>query len=362
MAEIRVENVSHTYGRDVEAISGVSMTMEDGKLTALLGPSGCGKTTLLRIIAGLLRPTEGKIYFDGEDMTLLPAEDRNVAMVFQFPVVYIALTVYENLALPLRAKGMPENEIKMKIKEISEFLGMTEYLNQKASKLTIDRKQITALARAMVREDSNVLILDEPLTSVSPKARLELREKILEYKNLRAKTIVYVTHDQSEALTLGDKIGVMKDGKLLQYESPEVLYSKPASTFIASFIGNPGMNLAELRYEKDKRGPKLVSGDFKLEIDSEIANKIEQSNINELTLGIRPEHIEISEEKREGFYEADCEMEEDWGNLKVLTARVKGLSFRIKTSHMGIRAGDKIWIHFPSEKIRIFGPDGYLVY
>jgi len=359
LSRILLKEVSHTYDRKVEAVSGVSMECEDGKLTAILGPSGCGKTTLLRIIAGLIIPTSGKVYFDDDDVTRVPTEKRNVAMVFQFPVVYSNMTVYDNLAIPLKARRIPASEIKQKVKEIAEFLDLTDYLSRNAQKLTPDIKQRTSLGRAIIR-DSRVLILDEPLTNIDPRARVELRDKIVHYKIQKKQTIIYVTHDQGEALTLGDKIAIMKDGKLLQYGSLQEVYEMPKTSFVASFIGNPGMNLMECEVTKFDSRIVLKSGDFRFEATQNISRLIEKRNLKEVVLGIRAEHIQLSRKRLEGSLEGECEITEDHGNLNIIVLNTGGKKIRVKTPET-YKIGECVYIVFPEDKLRVFTKDGYLI-
>jgi multiple sugar transport system ATP-binding protein len=360
MARVSLENITHIYDQRVTAVDDLSMECEDGKLTALLGPSGCGKTTLLRIIVGLLHPTSGKVYYDEEDVTDVPPEKREVSMVFQFPVVYTTMSIYDNLAIPLRARKLPQNEIKQRVKEMADFLGLTPHLDLNAGKLTADLKQATSLGRAIIR-DSRVLLLDEPLTNIDPKARIELRDKIIRYKTEMKQTIIYVTHDQGEALTLGDKIAVMKDGELLQYDTLENVYERPKSSFIASFLGNPGMNLIDCSYRRTDSKRVLESGGFRLELPHEIAETVENQDLEEVILGIRPEHIELSRNKMREGLPAKCEIVEDYGNLRILILDFAGERIRAKSPITGITAGEEIYVQLPRDKIRIFNKKGKLV-
>ena len=221
MAEIRIDNLRHSYMPDPRheddfALKRLSLTWEDGGAYALLGPSGCGKTTLLNLISGLLTPTEGTISFNGRDVSHATPEERNIAQVFQFPVIYDTMTVYDNLAFPLRNRGVPEAEIKARVSEIAEMLELTRTLDNRASGLTADGKQKISLGRGLVRSDVNVIMFDEPLTVIDPHLKWQLRSKLKELHLRTKRTMIYVTHDQTEALTVADQVVVMTQGEVVQ--------------------------------------------------------------------------------------------------------------------------------------------------
>lgn len=353
MAKVVLEGIGKTYGEDVEAVKDINMEFEDRKLIALLGPSGCGKTTLMRLIAGLIAPTTGRIYFDDRDVTKVPTERRNIAMVFQFPVAYETMSVYENLAFPLKSMKVPESEIKSKVKDIAEFLGITDILSENPRKFSAAVKQLVALGRALVR-DPEVFLLDEPLTNIDPKSRAELRAKIKETRKMLPHTMIYVTHDQAESLTLADKIGIMKAGTLLQYDTPEEVYLRPRSTFTAYFIGNPGMNLIDATYSKSDGKASLDAGEFTYDV-TDLADSLDkQSHDNELILGIRPEHSEVYSTGRPDLIPGKCALIEMLGSVMVLHLEIGNLNFIAKTKPQKISVGDKVWVGLPRDKIRIF--------
>ena len=247
MAKIEFKNIRHTYDplapNPVFALQEVNQVWEDGGAYALLGPSGCGKTTLLNIISGLLSPSEGAVYFDEEEVTPLPTPERHIAQVFQFPVVYDTMTVYDNLAFPLRNRQVPEKKIKARVHAIAEMLELTPQLNQRASGLTADGKQKISLGRGLVREDVQVIMFDEPLTVIDPHLKWLLRSKLKELHQQLGVTMIYVTHDQTEALTFADQVLVMLEGTIVQVGTPVELFMQPNHTFVGHFIGSPGMNL-----------------------------------------------------------------------------------------------------------------------
>ena len=248
MAKITLDNLAHSYLPNPAAeadfaLKELNHDWVDGEAYALLGASGCGKSTLLNIISGLLHPSQGRILFDDIDVTHAPTAARNIAQVFQFPVVYDTMTVRENLAFPLRNRGADPAYIAARVGKIAEMIGMEAVLNQKARGLTADAKQKISLGRGMVREDVNALLFDEPLTVIDPHMKWELRTQLKSLHYEFGHTMIYVTHDQTEALTFADKVVVMHDGRVVQIGTPQELFERPAHTFVGYFIGSPGMNL-----------------------------------------------------------------------------------------------------------------------
>ena len=248
MTSIILENLAHAYRPNPSspadyALKQATQIWESGGAYALLGPSGCGKTTLLNIISGLVIPSQGRVLFDGKDVTHLPTEQRNIAQVFQFPVIYDTMTVRENLAFPLRNRRVPEPQITARVAEIAALLDLTADLDYKAKGLTADSKQKISLGRGLVRPDVAAILFDEPLTVIDPHLKWELRSKLKEIHRKLDVTMIYVTHDQTEALTFADKVVVMSDGEVVQTGTPEELFERPAHTFVGHFIGSPGMNI-----------------------------------------------------------------------------------------------------------------------
>jgi len=248
MARIGLERLRHTYqakpaGDADWALKEIDIQLADGGAYALLGPSGCGKTTLLNIVSGLLRPTAGRVLFGDVDVTEKPPDERNIAQVFQFPVVYDTMTVYDNLAFPLRNRGVAEASVGARVREIAELLDLGPTLRTRASGLTADGKQKISLGRGLVRSDVNVIMLDEPLTVIDPHLKWRLRSKLKELHQRIGLTMVYVTHDQTEAMTFADQVVVMHEGAVVQAGTPVELFERPHHTFVGHFIGSPGMNV-----------------------------------------------------------------------------------------------------------------------
>ena len=293
MAKITLKDLSHSYLEKQSnnadwALRDVNIDWKDGGAYALLGPSGCGKTTLLNIVSGLLKPTKGNVLFNDKDITLHNPVERDIAQIFQFPVIYDTMSVYDNLAFPLKNRGLSDSEIASKVKEIAEMLELTSTLSNRASGLTADGKQKISLGRGLVRSDVNVIMFDEPLTVIDPHLKWVLRSKLKELHQKISRTMIYVTHDQTEALTFADQVVVMHEGQIVQTGTPVELFEKPKHTFVGHFIGSPGMNILSCEI---KNGEISFSGQ-KIQSHKSIKN----SNFSKTQIGIRPEFISFSKE------------------------------------------------------------------
>jgi glycerol transport system ATP-binding protein len=291
MARILIDKLRHSYVQNPQkpedyALREMSLEMADGGAYALLGPSGCGKTTLLNLISGLLHPTEGRILFDDKDVGRATPEERNIAQVFQFPVVYDTMTVYDNLAFPLKNRGVPQAEIDKRVREIAAMLDLTPTLNKRASGLTADGKQKISLGRGLVRSDVNVIMFDEPLTVIDPHLKWILRSKLKELHHRIRRTMIYVTHDQTEALTFADRVVVMNLGEVVQVGTPVELFERPAHTFVGHFIGSPGMNALPCAVENGR--PTFLGNAVP------VASGTQVPNDGRLEIGIRPEFIKFN--------------------------------------------------------------------
>ncbi|MFO0991339.1 MAG: ABC transporter ATP-binding protein [Hyphomicrobiales bacterium] len=291
MAKITLDGLRHSYFPNPQkdsdwALKRLSLVWADGGAYALLGPSGCGKTTLLNLISGLLKPTEGRILFDDRDVTLATPEQRNIAQVFQFPVIYDTMTVYDNLAFPLRNRGVPEAEVDKRVREIAHMLELDATLKRRASGLTADGKQKISLGRGLVRSDVNVIMFDEPLTVIDPHLKWILRSKLKELHQRIKRTMIYVTHDQTEALTFADQVVVMNNGEVVQTGTPIDLFERPMHTFVGHFIGSPGMNLLPCEMQE---GRATFHG-----LPVEAANAAAVKDRTHLEIGVRPEFVKFS--------------------------------------------------------------------
>ena len=292
MVAIRLDNLAHAYGdgptraSDYALRPSINHLWEDGQAYALLGPSGCGKTTLLNIISGLVIPSEGRILFGENDVTHAPTTERNIAQVFQFPVVYDTMTVFDNLAFPLRNRGHEESYVDRRVRQIAEMTGLSDSLGRRAKGLTADAQQKISLGRGMVREDVAAILFDEPLTVIDPHMKWELRTQLKQLHREFGHTMIYVTHDQTEALSFADKVVVMLDGEVLQLGTPEELFEVPAHTFVGYFIGSPGMNVLPANVA----GREARIGDTTILL----ARGYEDLKGRKAELGVRPEHVSLT--------------------------------------------------------------------
>ena len=357
MASIELENVSHSYDppgtpedRRTYAVSGLSLRWEQGSANALLGPSGCGKTTILNIVSGLLTPTQGRVLVDGADVTRLSPRRRRIAQIFQFPVVYDSMNVFDNLAFPLRNQGEREAKIKAKVREIAEILELEPYLHSSTINLNAAEKQKISLGRGIVREDTQAVLLDEPLTVIDPKLKGTMRRKLRQVQLDLGKTMIYVTHDQHEALTFADDVTIVKDGWLVQKGSPQELHSRPATPFIGYFIGSPGMNVLSFEL-KDSR---MEFTDFSLQAGANLASSLAPLG-REFQLGIRPEFVAVATEPSENAVSFTVSVTENTGAYRVVTLDRGGTRIKARVPEsLALREGQELWLSFPEDKVNIF--------
>ncbi len=323
MARIGLKDLRHSYGPAPQAESDwalkrLDLSFADGSANALLGPSGCGKTTLLNIISGLLRPSEGSVWFDDRDVTALPADAREIAQVFQFPVVYDTMSVYDNLAFPLRNRGVPAAAIDHRVREIAALLDLEDTLQRRASGLTADGKQKISLGRGLVRSDVNVIMFDEPLTVIDPELKWRLRSKLKELHRRIGLTMIYVTHDQTEALTFADRVIVMNEGVVVQAGTPVELFERPQHTFVGHFIGSPGMNLLPATFDG---GVARFAGHA---VQMSVAPRAVPANA-QLQIGVRPEFVSFADT---GIPVSIVKVA-DAGRFRVVETRHAGFSIRL---------------------------------
>ncbi|WP_243546652.1 ABC transporter ATP-binding protein [Pseudodesulfovibrio tunisiensis] len=359
MAKIELEHIAHSYkpnpeGPEDYAIKEVHTTWEDGGAYALLGSSGCGKTTMLNIISGLLTPSQGRILYDGRDVSKLPPEQRNIAQVFQFPVLYDTMTVYDNLAFPLRNRGVKASEVDQRVKEVAETLDLTPFLGKRAAGLAADAKQKISLGRGLVRKDVAAILFDEPLTVIDPHLKWQLRRKLKEIHKQFNLTLIYVTHDQTEAMTFADNIVIMYDGRLLQIGSPEDLFENPAHTFVGYFIGSPGMNLIECSLD----GSNAVFSGGTLPLPEHLAQAA--ADAGKVEIGIRPMYLDIAGEKKNGGVPGTVINVDDEGSSRIATVMVGDNKLKAKVPEGREIPADACWVNFPAERTKLFC-DSYLV-
>ncbi|WP_366555159.1 ABC transporter ATP-binding protein [Aquibaculum sediminis] len=345
MARIDLNAIRHSYmarpGAEADyALKQVDHSFLDGGAYALLGPSGCGKTTLLNIISGLLHPSEGRLLFDGRDVTELTTQERNIAQVFQFPVVYDTMTVYENLAFPLRNRGVPRDEIDRQVRETLALTDLAAVAQRRARGLTADLKQKIALGRGLVRSDVNAILFDEPLTVIDPHMKWQLRSELRKLHRRFGFTMVYVTHDQTEALTFADTVVVMYEGEIVQIGTPDELFERPAHTFVGYFIGSPGMNLLPVEVE----GAQARFGGHAIALPGAARDVTGPAE-----LGIRPEYVRLGA----AGLPAQVRRVEDLGRRKVVWLLVEGQELA------AVLGEDE---DLPAEPCVAFAPEGINLY
>jgi glycerol transport system ATP-binding protein len=354
MAKITLNDLRHSYMPNPQtpsdyALKKLDVEWRDGGAYALLGPSGCGKTTLLNIISGLLIPSHGKVLFGDRDVTRLPTDERNIAQVFQFPVVYDTMSVYDNLAFPLRNRGVPEAQVGKRVRIIAEMTDLTGMLKQRASGLTADGKQKISLGRGLVREDVNVIMFDEPLTVIDPHLKWLLRSKLKELHQKLGTTMIYVTHDQTEALTFADQVVVMKDGEVVQIGTPVELFEKPRHTFVGHFIGSPGMNILPCVLKNGE----VVIGTTRVSVGN-------FSAISGLSgtyeLGVRPEFTKFS---TDGL-PVNIAKVTDTGRSRVVDARHEGRSIKLLVEEGQDIPTGTAFLSFDKAHSQVYS-DGWLV-
>ena len=342
MARIDLD-LAHAYKaspqRDEDyALLPLKMTFDDGGAYALLGPSGCGKTTLLNIVSGLVKPSQGSVKYDGVDVTSRTPQQRNIAQVFQFPVIYDTMTVADNLAFPLRNRGVAPARIKERVGRIAEMLEMSHQLDARAAGLAADAKQKISLGRGLVREDVSAVLFDEPLTVIDPHLKWQLRRKLKQIHHELKLTLIYVTHDQVEALTFADQVIVMTRGRAVQVGTASELFERPQHTFVGHFIGSPGMNLLALR-----------SGTQGLEVAGRVvvSRAAAAGFLGATLLGVRPEYVSIAAPEAAGAIQVTVSQAQDIGTYWLLSARAADgttVRARLDPRQAMPKAGDVAWL------------------
>ena len=354
MARIELRGVAHSYATTTEsdadyAVKPLDLVWENAGAYALLGPSGCGKSTLLGIVSGLLQPTHGSVWMDGRDVTRLDPRARNVAQVFQFPVVYDTMTVYENLVFPLRNRGVSGSEMRARVQHVAELLELTSELRRKASGLPGDLKQRIALGRGLVRKDVAAILLDEPLTVIDPHLRWLLRRKLAAIHAELRVTLIYVTHDQLEALTLADEVVVMSDGQVLQQGTPQALFERPEHTFVGHFIGSPGMNILPCSFEA---GVARLAGQ-PASLTHEIRAHAPPLS-GDYDLGVRPEFVRLAQQAANGP-RVRVERLAQLGGFNIACATLDAHRVQIKLRpDESVQVGAEYWLEFPERHTHLY--------
>ena len=356
MAEVRIMNMSKRFG-EVEAVKNLTLTIEDGEFLVLLGPSGCGKTTTLRSVAGLEHPEEGDIYIGQRRVNDLSPADRDIAMVFQFYALYPHLSAYDNIAFPLRAQKTPKDEVDRKVHEAARLLRIEHTLPYRPSQLSIGEQQRVALGRALVREPS-VFLMDEPLTNLDAKLRVEMRAELKHLQRRLGTTMIYVTHDQTEAMSMGQRIAVMNLGELQQVDTPLEVYDHPATLFVAGFIGSPPMNFIQCTLVEEEGQARLKdkSGHFSLKISHELKSKIvAKATGPDLILGIRSENVHLYREEHPDSIPVPVHVCEPLGDEIIYGLRVGENIILAKTPPtFDLEMESRVWMHFDQSRMHLF--------
>jgi len=351
MVEVKLENVSKTFGK-VKAVDNVNLLVKRGEFLVLLGPSGCGKTTTLRCIAGLEQVDKGRVFIGDEDVTNLPPAKREVSMVFQSYAVFPHMTIFDNIAFGLKLRKMPADHIRKKVKEAAELLKIGDLLDRYPHQLSGGQRQRVAVARAIVIEPK-VLLMDEPLSNVDALLRLQMRAELKLLQRELDATTIYVTHDQVEAMSIGDRIAVMKDGKIVQCDTPMKIYENPVDVFVGGFIGTPPMNFLDgvICKVDDKIGVKI--DDFFLEVPKIFAKELEKWEGKEVLVGVRPENVEAKNKPLEGALEAKNLITETLGPNKIITVQIgEKIAKFVVPPDFDIKPNEKVWLKIEKEKVR----------
>ena len=350
MPEIRIDNLTKKY-KDIVAVDDLTFSFPEGQVTCLLGPSGCGKTTLLRMIAGLETPTSGSIKFGDVDLTQLAPRNRNIGMVFQYPVVYRGISVYRNIELPLLRRKIPEKERKQRIEEALELLNLQDQADKDTMQLDNVSRQKVSVARA-ISYHPDIILFDEPMTNIDANSKVQFSHFFKELSKKLNQVIVYVTHDQTEAMTLADQIALMQDGRMVQCNEPRALYNEPEEVFGGWFLGNPGMNFIDAKCELSAGNDYLISNFLKS------PPSIGTAGLDrEVTIGIRPEHIKVSETAFSNAVNATVKRKSvTVGGQILFVIEVDQIEVKAKVSHPSneLMNAQTVWVEFPVEQIVLF--------
>ena len=352
MAEIRIQNLVKIFPGGTRAVDDVSIEIRDGEFLVMLGPSGCGKTTTLRSVAGLERQTSGDIYIGPRLVNTLAPADRDIAFVFQFYALYPHLNVYDNIAFPLRASGVTKAEIHQRVMAVAQMLKIDHLLNSKPNRLPAGVQQRVALGRAIIRRPQ-VFLLDEPLTNLDPAMRVVMRAELKKLHQDNGTTTLYVTHDQTEAMSLGQRVAVMNKGKLEQLDTPLNIYDHPSSLFVAGFIGSPPMNLVEVKLTD---GPALINSTnaFCLPIDAELAGRLPKGE--RLILGARSEDLHISGDSAQGEIRAEVVVFEPLGDENIYSLNIGGGHKLLAKAPptLELASGTPVGVHFDQNRLHVY--------
>ncbi|MDE7454802.1 MAG: sn-glycerol-3-phosphate ABC transporter ATP-binding protein UgpC [Clostridia bacterium] len=360
MATIKFVNINKIYDNKVQAVFDFNLEVTDKEFIVFVGPSGCGKSTTLRMLAGLEDITSGELYIDDVLVNDMPPKDRNIAMVFQSYALYPHMTVYNNMAFALQLKKVPKEEIDKRVNEAAAILGLEPYLQRKPKALSGGQRQRVALGRAIVRSPK-VFLMDEPLSNLDAKLRVQMRAEIAKIHEKVGATTVYVTHDQTEAMTMATRIVVMKDGKVQQIGTPKEVYDHPVNMFVGGFIGSPAMNFFNGTVKDGKFVFDDENGDVSIALDKQQTERLAKYNGSKVVLGVRPEDILLSSGSGQSLKVA-CDVVELLGHELILYANIGTQRVVFRTSSkQNVRAHDEVNITFNAENVHFFDPETTMV-
>jgi multiple sugar transport system ATP-binding protein len=359
LVNVVIKNLTKKFG-EVIAVKNLDLDIKEKEFFILLGPSGCGKSTALLCVAGLLKPDEGEIWLDNKLVTspehdvYVPPQEREVAMVFQDYALYPHMTVFQNIAFPLEVRKKSESEIQKRVKATAELLGISQLLDRKPKQLSGGQRQRVALGRAIVREPK-IFLMDEPLANLDAKLRVRMRVELKKLHQKLGTTTVYVTHDQIEAMSIGDMVAVLKDGVLQQVGTPKELYDSPSNTFVGGFIGSPAMNMLEGNLVKKNETLMIDLGVSMFELPTWTEEKMKEAKGSKVVLGFRPEHIALAKKYKKNAIQAKVDMLELIGRELQVHLTAGDCSFVvISTPSEDIKVGENVWMVLDEEKIHIF--------
>ncbi|GGN94402.1 MULTISPECIES: ABC transporter ATP-binding protein [Haloarcula] len=354
MVTVEYDSVKKAYGETI-AIEDIDLEVDDGEFTILLGPSGCGKTTTLRCLAGLTEPTSGTITLDGHDVTNVHPKNRNIAMVFQNFALYPHMTVRENIGYPLKVADVDKEERENRIEQVAETLEIPELLDRDIANLSGGQQQRVALGRAIIRRPA-VFLMDEPLANLDAKLKISMRSRIKVLQREMDITTLYVTHDQEEAMSLGDKLVVMDQGNIQQIGSPDEVYHQPVNRFVAGFIGSPSMNFIEVTHSEGQIQAVDAPAAFDVTLDDAVTKRY--SGTDEMTLGVRPQYFTIHTDETANAVEAEVEVTEPQGDEQIVEVAAGDVSLTIVApSTIDTTRGDTVWLTLEDELVHGFDPD-----
>ncbi|NOZ49445.1 MAG: ABC transporter ATP-binding protein [Chloroflexi bacterium] len=348
--KVELTNLTKRWG-DVVGAEGIDLSTKDGEFVAFLGPSGCGKTTTLLMIAGIYKPTVGEILFDDRVVNTVPPKDRNIGMVFQSYALYPHMTVFQNIGYPLKLQKVPKDELQKHVQRVADMMGIGHLMDRKPAQLSGGQQQRVALGRALIKEPQ-LLLFDEPLSNLDARLRLSMRSEIKRLQMDLGITSIYVTHDQIEAMTMADRVAVMKDGHLQAFAPPDELYDHPKTLFIAGFVGNPPMNFIEVEVKQENGSYQVLGPGIHLDLPADRGEKVARSS--KVIMGIRPEDISLADTGVKG----EVYLIEPLGRDDLLDVRIGETAVRVLADPaLGVRMRDTVTLHFNTDTAQLFDPD-----